>query len=93
MPQLVVGVMASSRLTAEDYTQVLGPAIAAATADGGKLRLSFIFEGLFEGAETAAAWKDLKTRVSAWAFLGADRGGNRPAVGGGRAQPVCVGLA
>ena len=35
MPPGVLGVQASGKLTAEDYTQVLGPAIAAATGTVG----------------------------------------------------------
>ena len=66
MPHGVLGVQASGRLTAEDYTQVLGPAIAAATADGGKLRVVLIFESAFDGMDAGAVWQDLRTGVSAW---------------------------
>src|SRR4051794_28164278 len=66
MPAGVIGVEASGRLTAEDYTQVLEPAISAATADGGRLRVVLIFAGAFDGMGVGAVWQDLRTGVSAW---------------------------
>jgi hypothetical protein len=66
MPAGVLGVEASGKLTAEDYTEVLAPAIAAATADGGKLRVVLIFEGPFDGMDAGAVWQDMRTGVSAW---------------------------
>ena len=66
MPPGVVGVSASGRLTAEDYTQVLAPAIADATAEGGKLRVVLIFESRFTGLDAGAVWQDVRTGVSAW---------------------------
>jgi hypothetical protein len=66
MPPGVLGVQASGKLTANDYTQVLGPAIDAATADGGKLRVVLIFEGAFAGIDAGAVRQDLRTGVSAW---------------------------
>ncbi len=56
--------MASSKLTAEDYT---GARSGDRRGDGGRceLRLAFVFEGLFEGTDAAAAWQDLAARVSA----------------------------
>ena len=65
-PAGVLGVLASGTLTADDYKQVLGPAIDGATADGGKLRVVIIFEGRFEGMDPSAVWQDLRTGVSAW---------------------------
>jgi hypothetical protein len=66
MPAGVLGVEASGKLTAEDYTLVLGPAIEAATAGGEKLRVVLIFAGAFDGMDAGAVWADLKTGVSAW---------------------------
>ena len=66
MPPGVLGVQASGKLTAEDYTRVLGPAIAAATADGGKLRVVLMFEGAFDGMDAGAVWQDFRTGVTAW---------------------------
>jgi hypothetical protein len=66
MPPGVLGVQASGKLSAEDYTQVLGPAIAAATGDGGKLRVVLIFEGAFDGMDAGAVWQDFRTGVTAW---------------------------
>jgi hypothetical protein len=66
MPPGVLGVEASGRLTSQDYTQVLGPAIEAATTGGGKLRVVLVFAGAFDGMDARAVWEDLKTGVSAW---------------------------
>jgi SpoIIAA-like len=66
MPAGVLGVQASGKLSAADYTDVLEPAIAAATADGGKLRVVLVFEGAFGGMEPGAVWQDLRTGVGAW---------------------------
>ena len=66
LPPGVLGVQASGKLTAEDYTQVLGPAIAEATGDGGKLRVVLVFEGTFDGMDAGAVWQDLRTGVTAW---------------------------
>ena len=66
MPAGVLGAQASGKLTAEDYTQILGPAIAEATRDGGKLRVVLVFEGEFDGMEAGAVWQDLRMGVSAW---------------------------
>jgi len=66
MPPGVLGVQASGKLTAEDYTQVLGPAIAAATGDGGRLRVVMMFEGEFDGMDAGAVWQDFRTGMTAW---------------------------
>ena len=66
MPPGVLGAQASGKLTADDYTQVLGPAIASATEGGGKLRVVLVFEGEFEGMDAGAVWQDLRMGVSAW---------------------------
>ena len=66
LPTGVVGFQASGKLTAEDYTRVLEPALAAAGADGGKIRVLLDFGGEFEGMEAGAAWQDLQTGVREW---------------------------
>jgi hypothetical protein len=66
LPAGVIGVTATGKLTADDYSRVLGPAIAAATADGGKLRVVIVFEGAFDGVDAGAVWQDLRTGVGAW---------------------------
>ena len=66
LPEGVLGFAASGKLTAEDYTEVLEPAIAAASDDGRKIRVLLDFGGEFEGMETAAAWQDMRMGVREW---------------------------
>lgn len=64
LPAGVIGLRASGKLTKDDYTDVLEPAIAEGVANG-ELRLLFElddFDGLGEGA-----WvEDAKTGAKAW---------------------------
>ena len=53
LPQGVLGFEATGRLTAEDYTGVLEPALAAAGADGGRIRVLLEFGGEFDGMSLA----------------------------------------
>jgi SpoIIAA-like len=66
MPDGVLGVEASGKLTADDYSKVLGPAVTAATANGGKLRVVIDFSGKFDGMEAGAVWQDISMGVRAW---------------------------
>jgi len=66
LPEGVVGFQASGKLTGEDYTRVLEPALAAATEGGGKIRVLLDFSGEFEGMEPGAAWQDLRMGVREW---------------------------
>jgi hypothetical protein len=66
MPEGVLGFEASGKLTAEDYTSVLAPALEAATAGGGKVRIMLDFSGEFDGLEAGAVWQDLKMGVREW---------------------------
>ena len=66
MPDGVLGFEASGKLTTDDYTGVLEPALAAAGADGGRIRVMLDFGGEFHGLEPGAAWQDLRTGVREW---------------------------
>ena len=66
LPEGVLGFEAMGRLTAEDYTGVLEPALAAAGADGGSIRVLVEFGGEFEGMEPGAAWQDLRVGMREW---------------------------
>lgn len=69
MPDGVVGFTASGKLTTDDYTQVLVPAIEAASAGSGQIRILLDFTGSFDGVEAGAVWEDLRMGVrnfSAW---------------------------
>jgi hypothetical protein len=66
LPEGVLGFEARGKLTAEDYTEVLEPAIAAATGAGQKIRVLLDFGGEFEGMEPGAAWQDMRVGVREW---------------------------
>ncbi len=61
LPEGVVGVEAQGKVTAEDYEQVLHPAVEAAReAGGGKVRLLYVFGHDFPDYTAGAAWEDTK---------------------------------
>ena len=59
MPDGVIGLRASGKLTRQDYTGVLEPALKEAT-DSGEARVVFLLES-FDGLEPGAVLEDLKT--------------------------------
>jgi hypothetical protein len=59
VPQGVVGLRASGKLTKEDYTGVLEPALREAAASG-EARVVFVIDD-YEGIEPSAAVEDIKT--------------------------------
>ena len=64
LPEGVIGFESEGRLTAEDYTEVIGPAIDAA-AGAGKVRLVYVVGPDF-GIEHQAVWQDLKLGSQNW---------------------------
>jgi SpoIIAA-like len=60
MPEGVVGVEADDKITAEDYEQVLEPAIEAARDADGKVRLLYVLGHDFPDYSAGAAWEDAK---------------------------------
>lgn len=65
MPTGVIGFKASGKITKADYTEVLQPAITAASA-AGKIRILLDFSAEFEGMEIGAVFQDLRTAVKEW---------------------------
>jgi hypothetical protein len=63
MPQGVVGLRASGKLTKEDYTGVLEPALKEAM-DSGEARVVFVIDD-YEGIQPSAAVEDIKTGLGA----------------------------
>jgi hypothetical protein len=66
MPDGVLGFQASGKLTVDDYTHVLAPALAAAGAGPGTFRIFLDFSGEFDGMEPGAVWQDLRMGVQNW---------------------------
>lgn len=66
MPEGVLGFEASGKLTADDYTAVLAPALEGAASGAGKIRVLLDFSGDFDGMEAGAVWQDLRTGVRDW---------------------------
>jgi hypothetical protein len=72
MPEGTLGFRASGRITAEDYTTVLEPALRSTVEAGQPIRLLFQLADDVDYS-TGAAWQDLKTgatlglpHLSAW---------------------------
>jgi len=63
LPDGVIGFEATGKLHAEDYRDVLTPAIEAAVADGAKLRVLLVMAE-FDGLSGGALWQDMKMGVS-----------------------------
>ena len=59
MPDGVVGLRASGKLTKDDYTEVMEPALNEAM-DSGEARVVFLIDD-YEGIEPGAALEDIKT--------------------------------
>jgi hypothetical protein len=64
MPAGTVGLRASGKLSKDDYTGVLEPALREGV-ESGELRLLFVLTG-FDGLEAAAIPEDMKTGLKAW---------------------------
>jgi hypothetical protein len=64
MPAGTVGLQASGKLSKQDYTEVLEPALREGVGSG-ELRLMFILTD-FQGLEPGAWPEDVKTGLQAW---------------------------
>jgi hypothetical protein len=62
LPPGVLGFEANGELHADDYRQVLLPAIEAVIQQGEKVRIVLVFER-FDGLSGGALWQDLKLGV------------------------------
>lgn len=66
LPDGILGFETSGKLTTQDYTDVLVPALDAATGSGRKIRIVLVFADAFDGIEAGAVWQDLKTGMREW---------------------------
>ena len=64
MPAGVLGLEAVDDVEEEDYTDVLIPAVEAAIAEHGKVRIVYVLGPEFDEYEGEAVWQDLKLGVS-----------------------------
>ena len=60
MPAGVIGLEAIDDVEEEDYRDVLVPAVEAAVAEHGKVRLVYVLGPEFDEYEGGAVWEDLK---------------------------------
>jgi hypothetical protein len=60
MPPGVLGLEAIDDVERSDYTDVLVPAVEAAVAEHGKVRLVYVLGPAFDDYERDAVWEDLK---------------------------------
>ncbi len=64
LPENVIGFTAQGKVTAADYEHQLVPAVEAALARAGKVRLLYHLGAGFEGFEAGALWEDAKVGLS-----------------------------
>jgi hypothetical protein len=62
VPQGVIGFETAGKLHAEDYRDILLPAIERAAKNGGDIRFVIVVDD-FDGLSTGALWQDLKIGV------------------------------
>ena len=62
LPDGVIGFEGNGKIHADDYKNVLVPAVEQATADGHKVRIVLVFP-TWDGLSGGAAWQDLKMGV------------------------------
>jgi hypothetical protein len=60
MPAGVIGLEAVDDIEREDYENVIGPAVEAAIAEHGKVRLVYVLGHEFDEYEGEAIWEDVK---------------------------------
>lgn len=60
LPESVIGVKASAEVTADDYRNVLVPAVEAALERGEGLRLLYVIGDDVTGLSAGATWQDSK---------------------------------
>jgi hypothetical protein len=66
LPSNVVGFEAVGHVSADDYRDVLEPAVAKALQEHDKLRLLYVLGEKFDGYSAGAAWQDTKLGISHW---------------------------
>ena len=66
LPEGVVGIEAVGHVEADDYTNVVEPAVRAALQGSDKLRLLYVLGAGFEGYSAAASWEDAKLGIGHW---------------------------
>lgn len=64
LPDHVVGIVASGEVSANDYESVLVPAIEAALAAHGGVRIVYQIGPAFTGFSAGAAWEDMKLGIA-----------------------------
>ncbi|MEV0271623.1 STAS/SEC14 domain-containing protein [Hamadaea sp. NPDC050747] len=64
LPEGVLGADATGEITADDYRQVLVPAIEKALSGGGKLRMVYRLGPEYRGMQGDAMWQDAKLGAS-----------------------------
>ena len=69
LPDSVLGVTASGKVSAEDYASTLVPAVEELRKRHNRIRLLYHFDGSFSKLEVGAMWQDAKVglrHLTAW---------------------------
>jgi hypothetical protein len=64
LPEQILGVRASGKITADDYREVLIPAVEKRLASHAKVRLLYVIGDDFDSFSGGAAWEDAKVGMS-----------------------------
>jgi hypothetical protein len=66
LPEGIIGIEAVGHVEADDYANVVEPAVRAALERSAKLRLLYVLGEGFEGYSAAASWEDAKLGIGHW---------------------------
>ena len=66
LPDDVVGIEVSGKLTHKDYVETLIPMVESALAQRGRVKILCVFGDDFDGMELAAVWDDTKFGLKHW---------------------------
>ena len=69
LPENTIGIVATGRVSADDYESVLIPAVETSLEDHDKIRLLYYVDKQFDGFDMAAMWDDAKLglqHLTAW---------------------------
>lgn len=66
LPEGIVGIEAVGHVEADDYANVVEPAVRAALERSDKVRLLYVLGEGFEGYSAGASWEDAKLGIGHW---------------------------
>jgi hypothetical protein len=68
LPEDVIGIVATGKITEKDYTKILVPATEEKLKQHGKIKMLFVLHNM-TGMELGAMWKDANFGMKHWTHL------------------------